>query len=111
MSYENNISPDIDCLSCGGEGVDADPYGQFDYDCIIACPDCHTSQPTQSDALDNPTPELVQAVARGMYSECSKCMSSAIPWEYTSNQDIWIGQATAALTAAAAHLKGNTNDQ
>jgi len=64
MTNENNISPDIDCPSCGGEGLDADPYGRFDYDCIIACPDFHTIQPTQSDALREENERLRALLAR-----------------------------------------------
>lgn len=37
---EEASSPDPDCPECGGEGVDADPYGRFDYDCREACLAC-----------------------------------------------------------------------
>lgn len=28
------------CRNCGGEGVDTDPYGFFDYPCYGKCKDC-----------------------------------------------------------------------
>lgn len=28
------------CEKCHGEGVDGDPYGFFDYSCVIACDMC-----------------------------------------------------------------------
>ena len=34
------IAPNSDCTTCGGEGVDTDPYGCFDYECRGPCPDC-----------------------------------------------------------------------
>jgi hypothetical protein len=40
-------APNPDCLSCDGEGVDADPYDLFDYPCYEACPKCWPDQETQ----------------------------------------------------------------
>jgi hypothetical protein len=37
---ERPTLPDPDCPACGGEGVDTDPYGLFDFDCCGPCPDC-----------------------------------------------------------------------
>jgi hypothetical protein len=37
---ERPTLPDPDCPACGGEGVDTDPYGLFDFDCYGPCPDC-----------------------------------------------------------------------
>lgn len=37
-------SPYPECKDCGGEGVDADPYGLFDYPCIKACPKCKENE-------------------------------------------------------------------
>ena len=37
-------SPNSDCITCGGEGVDTDPYGCFDYECRGPCPDCWPEQ-------------------------------------------------------------------
>lgn len=36
-------SPDPDCAECGGDGIDADPYQQFDYECRKPCSDCWTT--------------------------------------------------------------------
>jgi len=52
--FINRLAPRPDCVTCGGEGVDADPYGRFDYECAKPCPQCYvaaaTNQP-QTDAL------------------------------------------------------------
>jgi len=38
--------PDQDCETCGGDGIDADPYGLFDFDIVKPCPNCKEEEPT-----------------------------------------------------------------
>jgi hypothetical protein len=53
------------------------------------------------DALKNPTPELVEAVARKL------CDANGCVWDFDPISDAriqWYNDAATALTAAAAHL-------
>jgi len=42
---DDRIGPDPDCKSCGGDGVDTDPQGRFDYPCYGPCPHCWVKAP------------------------------------------------------------------
>jgi ribosomal protein S27AE len=41
--------PNPDCPACGGEGIDADPWGMFDGDHRKACPQCADFQKDNDD--------------------------------------------------------------
>lgn len=44
--------PDPDCAHCGGEGVDGDPAGYFDYDVRAGCPHCWSEDEFFEDDAD-----------------------------------------------------------
>ena len=41
-------SPNTECQSCGGDGVDADVMGLFDMSIFRACPDCWPDEPAET---------------------------------------------------------------
>lgn len=40
-----------ECTSCGGEGIDTDPLGLFDYPCSGPCPACWPAEPKNGERV------------------------------------------------------------
>lgn len=47
---EPPAKPDPDCHECGGEGIDGDPWGFFDYEIRVPCGSCGTVEATEKPA-------------------------------------------------------------
>jgi hypothetical protein len=89
---------------------------------VVAIEDEALRQPAQSDAvltkmnewckavaaLKNPTPELVEAVAKALYqqfTDANELMGEEYAlWEILGDKQSWLERADAALTATATHL-------